>query len=650
MQDLGTASGPSNSLSPGGIARSDWYNVGGGEAGFTAPDPSDPDIVYATEYGGILTRYDHKTQQVRSITIYPFAAVGRGGEELRYRFQWTAPVVVSPHSSNVVYHASNVLFKTSDAGMHWSAISPDLTRNDKSKQKWSGGPITGDNTGAEIYCTIFALAESLKQKDLLWAGSDDGLVHVSRDGGQSWTNVTSKIPDLPEWGTVSCIEPSPFDAAAAYLVVDAHRLDNMRPYLYKTSDFGQTWKSLTANLPLDVHLHAVREDPKQRGMLYVGGERGVLFSLDDGATWQKLKLNLPTVPVHDLVVKDNDLVLGTHGRSLWILDDLTPVREMNKQLVEKELHLFKPPDAIRHRARRSPGAPGAGENPPMGAAIHYYLKEKPKETVTLEILDSRGARVNQLSNKADPDSATEAGETSRFRAGKTVLGAEPGVNRVTWNLSYAGPTAIKGAVSWPGVPSSGPLVNPGIYTVKLTANGKSMETPLTVKADPASKVAADLDEQLKLALSARDRITQVSQLVKRIRSLKQQITSRNELLKDNSKAESLVKRGNEFIDKLDTLETKLHNPKAEVTYDLLGQRGGAKLYSQFCYVLSALMGSDGSPTQGVREMYAEHERELTKLDAELNELIASDVAQLNEMADKLGIRNVIVPEKTAGSQ
>ena len=262
MQDLGTASGPSNSLSPGGIARSDWSNVGGGEAGFTAPDPSDPDIIYATEYGGILTRYDHKTGQVRSITVYPFAAVGRGGEELRYRFQWTAPVLVSPHDSKVVYHASNILFKTSDRGLHWTAISPDLTRNDKSKQRFSGGPITGDNTGAEIYCTIFAVAESPRQKDLLWVGSDDGLVHVSRDGGKHWTNVTAKIPEMPEWGTVSCLEPSPFDPATAYLVVDAHRLDNTRPYLYKTTDFGQTWRSLSASLPLDVYLHAVREDPE----------------------------------------------------------------------------------------------------------------------------------------------------------------------------------------------------------------------------------------------------------------------------------------------------------------------------------------------------------------------------------------------------
>ncbi|HLJ95781.1 MAG TPA: hypothetical protein VKU02_21575, partial [Gemmataceae bacterium] len=652
MQDLGTAAGPSNSLAFGGIPRGDWYNVGGGEAGFTAPDPSDPDIVYATEYGGILTRYDHRTGQVRNITIYPFSAVGYGGEDLRYRFQWTAPVVVSPHNSKVIYHASNILFKSSDAGMHWAAISGDLTRNDKSKQKWSGGPITGDNTGAEIYCTIFAVAESPKQKDLLWAGSDDGLVHVSRDGGKNWVNVTSKIPDMPEWGTVDCIEPSPFDASTAYLIVDAHRLDNMHPFLYKTSDFGQTWKNLGAELPVDDYLHAVREDPKQRGLLYVGSERGVYFSRDDGSTWQRLKLNLPTVPVHDLVVKDNDLVLATHGRSIWILDDLTPIRETTKELLAKDVHLFKPMDAIRYRAQRSTGGPGAGENRPLGAAIHYFLKEKSKETLKLEILDSRGARVNQLSSKAEPeDAAAEGEEGPRFRPRRTVLSTEPGINRVVWNLTYAGPTAIKGAMSWPGTSAVGPMVNPGTYTLKLTAEGKTLETTLAVKADPRVQIPpSDLDEQLKLALAARDQITSLARMVQQIRSLKQQITARNELLKDNHKTDLLVKLGKELIGKLDALEGKLHNPKAEVTYDLLAHRGGAKLYSQLNQVFSCLMGSDGAPTQGVREMYVEHERELKQFQAELNALIAGDIAKLNEMAENLGIRNVIVTGKTDKSE
>jgi photosystem II stability/assembly factor-like uncharacterized protein len=295
-----------------------------------------------------------------------------------------------------VYHGANVLFKSTDAGQTWTAISPDLTRNDKTKQRWSGGPITGDNTGVEIYGTIFAVAESPKEAGLIWTGSDDGLVQVTRDGGKSWTNVTKNVPGLPEWGTVSLIEPSPFDAATAYLVVDAHRLDDKRPYLWKTSDYGKSWKRLTKGLPEDVYLHAVREDPKQRGRLFLGTERGVMVSPDDGASWQPLRLGLPTVAVHDLVVKDNDLVLATMGRSLWIFDDITPIREMSPKVREEAVHLFTPQQATRWRVRsewhtdEDAKEPGTFNNPPRGALIYYYLKEKAKDEIRLEILDQQG--------------------------------------------------------------------------------------------------------------------------------------------------------------------------------------------------------------------------------------------------------------------
>ncbi len=326
MQDIGTASGPSNSLSKAGILPSDWHPVGGGETGFTASDPIEPNIVYAGEYGGYISRYDHRTRQARNIGVYPFNPSGHEPATLRYRFQWTAPILISPHDHEIVYHAANVLFKTSDAGQHWTPISPDLTRNDRSKQKWSGGPITGDNTGVEVYGTIYALAESAKQKGILWAGSDDGLVHISKDGGQNWTNVTANLKGLPQWATVRCIEASPFAAGTAYVVVDAHKLDDRRPYLYKTTDYGETWKSLGDRLPSDGYLHVLREDPKRKGLLYLGGERGLFVSWNDGASWVPFKLNLPTVTVTDLIVKHNDLVVGTNGRSIWILDDLTPLR------------------------------------------------------------------------------------------------------------------------------------------------------------------------------------------------------------------------------------------------------------------------------------------------------------------------------------
>jgi hypothetical protein len=374
----------------------------------------------------------------------------------------------------------------------------------------------------------------------------------------------------------------------------------------------------------------------------------VAYSKDDGQTWQQLKLNLPTVPVHDLVVKNTDLVLATHGRSIWILDDLTPIRTMATDILAKDVHLFEPSETTRFRVGRGPrGAGYSGENPPQGAQIHYYLKSKPKSPVNIEILDAQGAVVSKLSSKPEADAATDEEMEGRFGFRRTLLTTEPGVNRVAWNLSYAGPTSIKGAASWPGAPPVGPMVNPGSYTIQLKADGQTVTTTLVVKQDPRVHVPpSDLDEQLKLALSTRDKITHLSQMVKQIRAVKQQITSRNELLKENPKAELLVKLGQEFIGKLDALEGKLHNPKAEISYDLLALRGGAKLYSHLCTLLGSIMGSDGAPTQGMRDSYAENDRELQQLETELNGLLTGDLAKLNEMADSLGIKSVIVPSAT----
>src|SRR3982751_5582310 len=338
MQDLGTAQGPSDSLT-GTIHLTDWHDVGGGEAGHVYSDPSDPNIVYAGEYLGIITRYDHRTRESRNVSAWPENPSGHGGEDMKYRFQWTAPIAPSPHDPKVIYHGAQVIFRSSNGGQSWEVISPDLTRNDKSKQKWAGGPITGDNTGVETYDTVFAIAESPMQKGVIWAGSDDGLVHLTRDGGQNWTNVTGGMTGLPEWATISMIEPSPLDPSMAFVVVDAHRLDNPHPYLFKTTDYGQTWKRLDARLPQDVYLHAVREDPKKKGQLYLGTERGVMFSADGGDTWRDLRLNLPTVAVHDLIVKGDDLVLATHGRSIWIFDDLRPIREFDTRIATEPMHL-----------------------------------------------------------------------------------------------------------------------------------------------------------------------------------------------------------------------------------------------------------------------------------------------------------------------
>jgi photosystem II stability/assembly factor-like uncharacterized protein len=690
MQDLGSASGPSNSLSFNGIGLADWYDVGGGEAGFTAPDPSDPNVVYAGEYGGLITRYDHRMRQSRAVGIYPADPSGHGGEDLRYRFQWTAPIVISPHDSKTVYHACNVLFKTTDGGNSWKAISGDLTRNDKAKQKWSGGPITGDNTGVEIYCTIFAVAESPKQKDLIWAGSDDGLVHVTTDGGANWTKVSDNMAGLPEWGTVVCIEPSPHEANTAYVVVDAHRLDDMRPYLFKTEDLGKTWKSLSTKLPQDVFLHAVRVDPVKKDMLYVGTERGVVYSTDDGNTWRELKMNLPTVAVHDLVVKGNDLVLGTHGRSIWILDDLTTLREMSPTVAGDDFQLFPTQSAHRYRLFGAYGGRGVnGENPPAGAIIQYHLKKKPKGEITLEILDEKGGRVNKFTGKEEKEKdkkQDDDGDDDQDRGGgdhKKPLPLEVGVNRFIWDLQYEGAKVIKGAKVDSGDAENGPLANPGKYTLKLTVEGKTQTATLEVLLDPryrteplwkalvvggpslssekvinygpndprpfyqfAQQVELEVDglaRQLTFTLKLRDDINHLTDTVERLRALKKQLTDRNALLKDETKAEPLVKDSKDFLKKLEALEEQLHNPKAEVTYDILAQKGGAKLYSQLVYLYESVKDSDGPPTQGVQEEYAEQARELQKLLDEWKGLLSGDLARLNELAKKLDYPTTYVP-------
>jgi photosystem II stability/assembly factor-like uncharacterized protein len=648
MQDLGTASGPSNSLSTGGIALADWYGVGGGETGFTVPDPTDPNVVYAGEYGGYISRFDFRTRQAQNISVYPFNPSGHAAEALKYRFQWTAPILISPHDPKTVYHAANVLFRSTDAGKSWQPISPDLTRNDKSKQKWSGGPITGDNTGAEIYCTIFALAESPKEKGVLWAGSDDGLVHVSRDGGKNWMNVTKNVPGLPEWGTVVCIEPSSFEAGTAYLVVDAHRLDDMKPYLWKTTDYGKTWKSLTSKLPQDIYLHVVREDPKQKGLLYLGTERGVSFSADDGASWRELKLNLPTVAVHDLRVKDNDLVVGTNGRSIWIFDDLTPIRQMTAALAEQEVHLFPVQPAVRwryHSPVESAHLRAAGDNPPQGAMIHYYLKKKPKDPLTLEILDANGAVINKLSSKEEADELAEDDpDAPSEETKKKPLPAEVGVNRAVWDLRHKGAEVIQKAKADAGNPKTGPLAVPGTYTVRLTVDGKALTTTVVVQPDPRVQLAAaDLAEQLTLALAVRDDITRLAQTVHQLRSVKKQLADKKELLKGNGKAEALIKDIEELIGKLDDLEAKLHNPKAQVVYDILAMRGGAKLYSQLSFLFEALKDSDGAPTQGIREQAAERSQELKQYESEWKKLLADDLARINATMRRLDLPGVMVP-------
>jgi photosystem II stability/assembly factor-like uncharacterized protein len=406
------------SASPNGaIDRPDWYEVGGGESGYIAPDPTDPQIVYAGSYGGDVSRYDHRTGEEQQINPWPVNPIGWAPADVKHRFQWTEPIAFSPHDPKTLYYAGEVLFKTTDAGMHWTIISPDLTRNDKSKQASSGGPITKDNTGVEVYDTIFSVVESPLQKDLIWAGTDDGLIQLTRDGGQHWENVTPKA--MPDWGTVSMIEASPRDAGTAYAAVERHKSDDFAPYVFKTADFGKTWTTITTGLPANDYVHAVRVDPRRPNLLFAGTEQGVYISYDDGANWKSLQLNLPVSPVNDLVIKstdkNNDLVVATHGRSFWVLDNITVLEQYQDSIPNEEAHLFTPFPANHTVFGGSFSTRGnVGHNPNSGAVIDYWLKTaiKPEKKSA-----ASGTQEKEKSEAGKPESGKPAAtETAKAEA------------------------------------------------------------------------------------------------------------------------------------------------------------------------------------------------------------------------------------------
>jgi len=471
-------------------------------------------------------------------------------------------------------------------------------------------------------------------------------VHVTNDNGERWQNVTAAMPGFPEWGTVSMIEASPFDANTAYVVVDAHRLDNMHPYLYKTTDLGKSWKRLDASLPQDVYLHAVREDPKKRGQLYVGTERGVMFSTDDGANWRPLQLNLPTVAVHDLVVKDDDLVLATHGRSIWILDDLQPIRDYSDRVASDAVHLFAPTDAIRWRyGAANWGTRGGFPNPPRGASIYYSLRDDDKGELKIEIVDAQNRVVRTLSSTPpEPMGSDDNEDPEDFK--KEALPRTAGVQRAVWDLRYEGARKIKNGRIDTGDPNEGPRAAPGTYTVRLSSGGKTLTAPLKVLPDPRGDLPQqDLESQVTFALRVRDDISRLSDLVNQVRSVRDQLKARNAAL-DARKGENgvgdLIKVSDAVIAKANALEDKLHNPTAEVVYDILAMKGGTRLYSRLAPLQMWAVEASGPPTAGMTQVLAEQEKELAALEQEAKQFFSTDVANVNQRASQLGLGYVVL--------
>jgi photosystem II stability/assembly factor-like uncharacterized protein len=644
LQDFGTRAGPSNSLHSGGIHLSDWGPVGGGEAGFVVADPDDPNIVYAGEYLGYVSRYDERTGQTPHIGIYPDNGSGHGAEDLRHRFQWTAPIMISPHDSKQVYHASNYLQRTNDGGQTWDIISPDLTRDDKSKQKWAGGPITGDNTGVEFYCTIFAVAESPVKRGVIWTGSDDGLIHVTRDDGKTWKDVTPWT--APKWATVVTIEASRFDAGTAYAVFDAHRLDNETPYIWKTSNYGLTWSSIASGLDSETYLKVVREDTKKQGLLYLGTERGVMVSHDDGANWESLRLNMPTVAIADMVVAGDDLVVGTLGRAAFVLDDLTPIREMSDAIANAGAHLFEPLDAIRWTYASGPegGGAGATDNPAEGVTFTYHLAEEPEEDISLVILNAEGNVVRSLSSVLEePYLAPDHPDARPDQDRKADLSRNKGMNRASWDLTHQGATRIPGSTNDAGNMNVGPKVAPGDYQARLTVGDKTYEQTLTVLPDPRSDAPIEnLVVQIEFILGVRDRITSISEDAVLIRETREQLDAHETRLADDPRAERLLELEAEASEALRNVELALYNPDAKVNYDILrGEHGGAKLYSRYGWLYTSSFDHNGPPTQGMTELESDLTTLYEESQAELERILSEEIARINSLAAEIGVDYVV---------
>ncbi|HLJ41993.1 MAG TPA: hypothetical protein VKT50_10940, partial [Candidatus Acidoferrales bacterium] len=639
QQDNSTVAIASRSDS-GAITQTDWYDVGGGESGFVIPDPKNPNIVYAGSYDGLITRYDKANGQEQDITAWPLNPMGWGAATLKYRFQWTAPIAMSPFDSNTIYHGAQVLFKSTDQGQNWTVISPDLTRNDKSKQGSAGGPLTQDNTSVEYYDTIFAVAESPVERGLIWVGSDDGLVHVTRDGGKAWSDVTPK--GLPDWSRIDLINPSTHAAGTAYLAADRSRWDDFHPYLYKTTDYGKTWTKITGGLADNVFTHAICEDTVRKGLLFAGTETGVYVSFDDGARWQSLQLDLPTVPVHDLIVHGNDLIIATHGRAFWSLDNITPLREMNSEDANADTYLFKPATAYRFRGGRFriPGGFAAGENPPSGAVIDYSLKTETKQPITLEIMDSSGKVIRKYKSQGEK-SAEESPEASFFRGGRAALPAKAGLNRFEWDLRYESPSSVPGAVSWGGRPI-GPLAVPGNYQVKLTVAGKSYTAPLKVEEDPRIKVSQeDLQKQLDFSLQIRGRVTEAHDAVNQIRDIHAQLAALEKRLADDKKTKATTDAAKDLDKKFTDVEEALIQVKSKTGEDPLNFP--IMIADQMMALDSTVQSADTAPTQSSHEVFDLLSKQLDEQMAKYRQLKDKDLADFNKRIRSEDIPTIAAP-------
>ncbi|MEQ9400338.1 MAG: hypothetical protein RJQ04_14345 [Longimicrobiales bacterium] len=640
QQDNTTISVPAwmsvNTLYP----KEHWDNVGGCETGPVALHPDYPNVVYAGCYGGVIDRYDLAKDQVRNMNMYPQLQLGSATRDLRHRFQWVSPILVSQHDRRTVYHGSQFVNRSRDEGQNWESISPDLTTDDPAHQAQSGGPINADVTGVEIFGVVFSLAESPTSPDELWAGTDDGRVHVTRDGGGSWTEITP--PAMPDLGTVDEIELSHHAPGRAFVAVHAYRLDDFTPYVFRTDDYGATWRTITSGLPDDYPVRTVREDPEREDLLFAGTEWGVFVSFDGGGEWQALQLNLPETPITGMRVAHDDLIVSTQGRSFWILDDISPLREMSDVVAGADAHLFAPRDA--HRVLKGGGGGLAELTPPSapsGATLYYLLGDDLDGEVRLEIVDAQGRTPRTFSSDS----------TMQADADALPLPDGAGMHRITWDLTYDGPRFPDDAVVW-GY-TGGVKAPPGRYTVRLTAGGQVMEQTLNVLADPRipEVTTADYAEQFDVAMEIRDSINAVTHAIETLSSIREQVEATMGRAESAGQAEPLEP----LADTLQTKSTEVHEDLQQ-TRNQSGQdpiRFPPRLDNQWVELYNYVTGPDGyiaggpegRPNPAAYSRLGDLNEDWNVIRVQVQDILQNELRRFNELVERLGLPAIVLPER-----
>ena len=609
QQDNSTQRVP-HRVNSGGISERDWERSAGGESAHLAAKPDNPDVVYGGSYGGYLTRLDHSTGEVRSVNVWPNNPMGHGAEDMKFRFQWNFPIFFSPHDPNKLYTTSNRFHVTYNEGEKWEVFSPDLTRNEKEKLGPSGGPITKDNTAVEYYATIFAACESPYEKDLLWAASDDGLIHLSRDGGKNWEDVT---PDnSPKYLMWNSVEPDPFVKGGLYAAGTLYKTGDFQPYMYKTKDYGKTWEKITNGIPNNHFTRVLRADPNKEKLLYAGTESGMYISFDDGISWNSFQLNLPLVPITDLTIKNNNLIAATQGRSLWLIDDLTPLHQLNKEVNNASMKLFKPIDSYRM------GSPGrgtprnAGKNHHNGVEVFFNIDDKiidDNTSVTLEFLDNEKKLIKKYDNQSDENALNINGEKNSF----------------VWNMRYDDAKGFDGLVMW-AASLRGPIASPGQYYVKLTVNEKSEEQSFNILKDPRSNSTdEDLKEQFDFLLSVRDKVSDIHQTIIDIRSSRSQLIDLKSKISD--KYPDMENSISDVISRITLIEEKLYQTKNRSGQDPLNFP--IRLNNKLAHLTSVASVGNFKPTD---QMYNVRDELIGLIDKELKmweDIKENDLVKLN---------------------